>query len=36
MFSRLESAEKRYEEINQSLCDAETIADQNKYKILMK
>ena len=36
MFSRLESAEKRYEEINQSLCDAEIIADQNKYKALMK
>lgn len=36
MFSRLESAERRYEEINQSLCDADTIADQNKYKTLMK
>lgn len=36
MFSRLESAEKRYEEINASLCDAEIISNQNEYKSLMK
>lgn len=36
MFSRLESAEKRYEEINASLCDTEMISNQNEYKSLMK
>lgn len=36
MFSRLESAEKRYEEINKSLCDTEVISNQNEYKSLMK
>ena len=36
MFKRLEATEKRFEEINQSLCDSEIIADQNTYKTLMK
>ena len=36
MFKRLEATEKRFEELNQSLCDADIIADQNTYKTLMK
>lgn len=36
MFSRLEATEKRYEIINKDLCDPSVIADQNKYKELMK
>ena len=36
MFSRLETTEKRYEEINKDLCDPNIISDQNTYKSLMK
>ena len=36
LFSRLESTEKRFEEINEELCNPEILSDQNKYKSLMK
>ena len=36
MFGKLELTEKRFEELNQELCDVEVISDQNKYKSLMK
>ena len=36
LFSRLESTEKRFEEINQELCNPAILSDQNKYKSLMK
>lgn len=36
MFSRLENAEKRFEEINLNLCDPDILSDQNTYKTLMK
>ncbi|MDO4476640.1 MAG: peptide chain release factor 1 [Clostridia bacterium] len=36
MFSRLESTDKRFEEINEELCNPEILSDQNKYKSLMK
>lgn len=36
MFSRLESTEKRFEEINEELCNPAILSDQNKYKSLMK
>ncbi len=36
MFGKLELTEKRFEELNQELCDVEVISDQNKYKLLMK
>ena len=36
MFSRLESTEKRFEEINEELCNTAILSDQNKYKSLMK
>ncbi len=36
MFKRLEATEKRFEEINEKLCDVEVISDQNTYKELMK
>ena len=34
MFGKLELTEKRFEELNQELCDVEVISDQNKYKSL--
>lgn len=36
LFSRLESTEKRFEEINEELCNPAILSDQNKYKSLMK
>jgi len=36
MFGKLELTEKRFEELNQELCDVEVISDQNKYRSLMK
>ncbi len=36
MFDKLESIEKRYEEVLEELSKAETISDQNKFKKLMK
>ncbi len=36
MFDRLEATEKRFEDINISLCDANIISDQETYKKLMK
>ena len=36
LFSRLESTDKRFEEINEELCNPEILSDQNKYKSLMK
>ena len=36
MLDKLQSAEKRLEEINESLSDIEVINDQSKYKALMK
>lgn len=36
LFSRLESTEKRFEEINEELCNPEILSDQKKYKSLMK
>ena len=36
LFSRLESTEKRFEEINEELCNPSILSDQNKYKSLMK
>lgn len=36
LFSRLESIEKRFEEINEELCNPSILSDQNKYKSLMK
>lgn len=36
LFSRLESTEKRFEEINKELCNPAILSDQNKYKSLMK
>ncbi len=36
MFGKLELTEKRFEEINQDLCDPDIISNQEKYKILMK
>lgn len=36
MFSKLELTEKRFEEINNMLCDVNIVSDQNNYKSLMK
>ena len=36
MFSRLQSIEDRFEEINAEMCDSSILADQNRYKSLMK
>lgn len=36
MFDKLETAENRYEEINLELSDPQVIADQDKYRKLMK
>ena len=36
LFSRLESTEKRFKEINNELCNPAILSDQNKYKSLMK
>jgi peptide chain release factor 1 len=36
MFSRLESIEKHFEDINMGLCNSDIISDQNTYKKLMK
>ena len=36
MIDKLNNAEKRLEEINESLTDMDIINDQNKYKALMK
>lgn len=36
MLDKLNNAEKRLEEINESLSDPEVINDQNRYKALMK
>ncbi len=36
MFEKLELTEKRFEEINKSLCEPDIMSDQNKYKNLMK
>ncbi|MDE6726083.1 MAG: PCRF domain-containing protein, partial [Ruminiclostridium sp.] len=36
MLDKLQSAEKRLDEINESLSDIEVINDQSKYKALMK
>ena len=36
MFSRLESIEKHFEDINKNLCDPNIIGDQDTYKKLMK
>ncbi len=36
MLDKLQNAEKRLEEINESLSDIEVINDQSKYKALMK
>lgn len=36
MFSRLQSIEDRFEEINAEMCDSNILADQNRYKSLMK
>ena len=36
MFKRLDAIEKRFVEINEKLCDAEVISDQETYKSLMK
>lgn len=36
MFDKLELAEKRYDEINTKLSDPQVIADQNRYRSLMK
>lgn len=36
MFSKLETLEKRFEALNEMLCDSEVISDQNSYKKLMK
>ena len=36
MFSKLETLEKRFNDINEMICDAETISNQDLYKKLMK
>lgn len=36
MFGKLELTEKRFEEINQDLCDPDIISSQERYKTLMK
>ena len=36
MFEKLSAVEKRFEEVNEKLCQPETVADQQLYTSLMK